>query len=203
MIDRSGLPQAVYAWTQHLLAYGYCVIPDLATPAEIAALDTDLAPDFEATPFCEGRFYGERTKRFGRLLIRSPRVAPLVQHKLVLGVVESILSPWCDTIQLNLAQAIAVHPGALAQMPHRDQDMWRGQTGEIEYLVNVTWPFTRYTRQNGATRLWPESHGAKAMGTLPEAGEDVPELGPARRSSSWARRFTPPAPTEAPRSAAA
>lgn len=45
----------------------------------------------------------------------------LVQHKLIQGLAEAILAPWCETIQLNVAQAIAVHPGAPAQLPHRDQ----------------------------------------------------------------------------------
>jgi hypothetical protein len=125
-------------WAERLLEDGYCVIPGLVDPELVTALDADLAPDFAETPFCRGNFYGGRTQRFGRLLARSPRAAALVQHRLVLGVVERLLSPWCDTIQLNLTQAIAIHPGEIAQMPHRDQDMWRGEIGTIEYLVNVT-----------------------------------------------------------------
>ncbi|WP_235523624.1 hypothetical protein [Sphingobium sp. Leaf26] len=80
-----------------------------------------MASDFIRTPFGQGGFYGTTTKRFGRLLIRSGHAAALVQHRLVLGVVETILSPWCDRIQFNTTQAIAVHPGAPAQLPHRDQ----------------------------------------------------------------------------------
>jgi ectoine hydroxylase-related dioxygenase (phytanoyl-CoA dioxygenase family) len=87
---------------------------------------------------------------------------------LVLGIVERILSPWCDTIQLNVAQAIAVHPGAPAQMPHRDQDMWRGPVGETEYLVNVIWPLNGFSADNGATTVWPRSHGAKALDREPD-----------------------------------
>jgi ectoine hydroxylase-related dioxygenase (phytanoyl-CoA dioxygenase family) len=171
------LDQAVIAWSERLLSDGYCVISDLVDREDVAALDADLARDFERTPFCEGRFYGERTRRFGGLLARSPRAAQFVQHALILGIVEQVLSPWCDVVQLNLTQAIAVHPGALAQMPHRDQDMWRGETGAAEYLVNVMWPFTRYTRENGATRLWPESHGMNAL--LPASEWDVvPEMDP-------------------------
>lgn len=168
---------AIDRWTERLLVDGYCVVPDLVPAAEIAALDEDLAADFEETPFCEGRFYGERTKRFGRVLARSRRAAALVRHELMLGVVERVLSPWCDTIQLNLTQAVAIHPGALAQMPHRDQDMWRGETGEVEYLVNVMWPFTPYRRENGATRVWPESHGRRALLDIAEASEQAPEYG--------------------------
>lgn len=178
MSYEENLKAAVGHWSGHLLANGYCVIPDLLPADEIAALDADLAGDFEATPFCEGRFYGECTKRFGRILARSRRATLLVQHDLVLGIVEEILSPWCDTIQLNLTQATAVHPGALAQMPHRDQDMWRGPTGEIEYLVNVMWPLTRFTRENGATRVWLESHGHRIHHEVAESSEQVPELEP-------------------------
>jgi len=165
-------------WTQRLLADGYCVIPDLVAAAKVRSLDADLAADFEATPFCQGRFYGERTKRFGRLLARSPHAPALVQNPLVLAIVGQILSPWCDSIQLNLTQAIAVHPGALAQMPHRDQDMWRASVGGCEYLVNVMWPFTRYTRDNGATRLWRDSHGIHVSDAFDEASSHVPEYGP-------------------------
>ena len=178
MPTRTALEAAVDRWTERLLVDGYCVIPDLLPADRVAALDRDLSADFEATPFCEGRFYGERTKRFGRLLARSPHAASLVQHKIVLGVVERILSPWCDCIQLNLTQAIAVHPGALPQLPHRDQDMWRGEVGEVEYLVNVMWPFTPYSRENGATRVWPESHGRQALEQAVPCSVIVPEYGP-------------------------
>ena len=155
-------------WTERLLADGYCVIPDLL-PDSVAALDRDLAHDFARTPFCDGGFYGARTKRFGRLLLRSAHAEMLVRHPLVTGVAERVLSPWCDTVQLNLTQAIALHPGALPQLPHRDQDMWRGEPGASEYLVNVMWPLTPYTRDNGATLIWPGSHGPRAMeGEAPE-----------------------------------
>ena len=165
-------------WSRQLLDDGFCVIPDLLPADRIAALDHDLAEDFRETPFCSGGFYGARTKRFGRLLVRSPIAADLVRHELVLGIVRSILSPWCDTIQLNLTQALALHPGAPPQLPHRDQDMWRGAVGEIESLVNVMWPFTHYTATNGATLVWPRSHGRQALEPEPPAGERPVALEP-------------------------
>lgn len=172
------LGRAVERWSNTLLDQGYCVIPELVARETIAAIDDDLAVDFAETPFCEGGFYGRRTKRFGRLLIRSPRARELVQHKLILGIVGQILSPWCDCIQLNLTQALALYPGAPPQLPHRDQDMWRGSIGEIEYLVNVMWPFTPYTSENGATIVWPNSHGRRALDAEPAAGGFPAELEP-------------------------
>ena len=79
------------------------------------------------------------------------------------SLVERVLRPWCDTIQLNVAQAIEIHPGALAQLPHRDQDMWPDAAGSHEYLINVIWPLTPFTHDNGATMVWPDSHGRNAL----------------------------------------
>ena len=165
-------------WTSALLDRGWCVIPSLLPARAIEKLDSDLAADFEETPFCRGGFYGARTKRFGRLLARSPNSALLVEHPLVLEIARRVLGPWCDTIQLNLTQALALHPGAPPQLPHRDQDMWRGAIGETEYLLNVMWPFTPYTSKNGATIIWPDSHGSKALDPEPPRGEQAVELEP-------------------------
>ena len=165
-------------WTETLLERGWCVIENLLSSDAIRALDKDLEVDFAETPFCEGGFYGSRTKRFGRLLTRSPLAKKIVQHPLVLEISRKILGPFCDTIQLNLTQAISLHPGAPPQLPHRDQDMWRGAIGETEYLVNVMWPFTRYTSENGATVIWPRSHGIRALDTEAPEGEFAVELEP-------------------------
>jgi hypothetical protein len=165
-------------WTKRLLNEGWCIIPNAVPSQLIAALNADLERDFHETPFCNGGFYGARTKRFGRLLTRSALARDLVQHPLVLGISERVLGPWCDSIQLNLTQALALHPGARPQLPHRDQDMWRGAIGETEYLVNVMWPFTRYTSENGGTIVWPESHGRRALDPGVPPGEFAAELEP-------------------------
>lgn len=157
---------------------GYCIVRGALPPATIAALDQDLAEDFARTPFCEGAFYGTTTKRFGRLLIRSRHAAALVRHAEILATVETLLARWCDRIQLNVAQAIAIHPGAPAQMPHRDQDMWRAPAGEAEYLVNVIWPLTCFTAANGATMVWPDSHGANALVPEPPTAPVAAEMAP-------------------------
>ena len=167
-----GFAPEVENWTATLLDQGWCVIPGLLSPETIQDLDSDLAADFAETPFCEGGFYGSRTKRFGRLLTRSPRARKIVEHPLVLGISRKVLGPWCDIIQLNLTQGIALHPGARPQLPHRDQDMWRGADGSQEYLVNVLWPLTPFTKENGATRIFPKSHGALGMAKT-DLGEPI------------------------------
>lgn len=142
---------------------GYAIVRDAIDPAVIAGIVADLDPIFAATPFCEGHFYGYRTKRIGGLLKRSQHVRDLVLHPFILDLVESILGEHCDRVQLNVAQAIEIHPGERCQMPHRDHDMWAGEKGRHEYLVNVIWPLDPFTDRNGATRIYPGSHGACGM----------------------------------------
>ncbi|MEI4509339.1 phytanoyl-CoA dioxygenase family protein [Sphingopyxis sp. CCNWLW253] len=175
-LPRSGGRCAAAA--QRLAAEGYVRLRGAAPASRIAAIAADLAPRFETTPFCSGGFYGERTKRFGRLLIRSPHVAELVLHSGILALAEAALGPWCERIQLNLTQAIELHPRALAQFPHRDQNMWQGALGEVEYLLNVLWPLSPFTAENGATVVWPRSHGAAALVEEPRAAPVVAAADP-------------------------
>lgn len=169
---------AIESYTQRLLTDGWCIIPDAMPIDTVHALDADLSVAFAEAPHCQGGFYGRHTKRFGRLLTRSPLAASFVQHDLILGVTQRVLEPWCDTIQLNLTQAVSIDPGALPQLPHRDQDMWRGEIGTVEYLVNVMWPFTDYRADNGATLLWPDSHGARALEPEPSTSPIVADMSP-------------------------
>ena len=150
-------------WTHQLLRDGYCIIQDALPSSDVAALEADLDPMFAATPLCQGRFYGERTKRFGSLLKHSPQMSAVVMNAIILDIVETVLGNACDRIQLNVAQAIEIHPGEARQLPHRDHDMWQGAKGAHEYLVNVIWPLTPFTRENGATLIFPHSHGATGM----------------------------------------
>jgi ectoine hydroxylase-related dioxygenase (phytanoyl-CoA dioxygenase family) len=148
----------VERYSTSLLEEGFVVIRNAMDPEIIRALDVDLAQPFACTPFSQGNFFGGRTVRFGRGLLRSDHAISVVQNGLILSISEKVLSPWCDSIQLNLTQGIAVHPRAPAQLPHRDQDMWSGPKGEIQYTVNVIWPLVRFRRANGATRVWSGSH---------------------------------------------
>lgn len=151
-------------YADRLKADGYVIIPNAVPTDTISVMNADMSKRFKDTPFCVGPFYGNCTKRFGKLLTRSKVASQFVQHELILSIVRNILMPFADTIGLNLTQAIEIHPGAGAQVPHRDENMWGGPKGDIEYLVNVMWPLTDYRHDNGATILWPKSHSKGAGG---------------------------------------
>ncbi len=157
---------------RQLADQGYCIVPGLLPDTTISGLAADLDAVFPATPYSEGAFYGYRTKRFGGLLKRSSRTEALVREPTILGAVEAILGGGCDRIQLNVAQAIEIHPGEQRQLPHRDHDMWPIPKGAQEFLVNVIWPLDRFTAENGATHIYPRSHGPAGM-AREDPGEPV------------------------------
>ncbi|RYY40996.1 MAG: phytanoyl-CoA dioxygenase family protein [Sphingomonadales bacterium] len=167
---------AVDAATARLLADGFVVLRQAAAPELIRDIADTLNERFDNTPFSEGGFFGGSTKRFGRLLLRAPDTAALVQHEIVLGIARRILGE--GMVQLNLTQAIAVHPGAHAQIPHRDQDMWAGPKGLFEYKLNVIWPMTDFTAENGATAVWRNSHRERTDTYIPDEGRFQPEMTP-------------------------
>ena len=151
---------------------GFAIVRRALPGRSLAALDDELAPRFARTPHSDGLFSGATTKRFQGLLKRSRGASALVQHDAISKVVDSILLPFADTVQLNLTQAIELHPGAPAQVPHRDQEMWQGEKGRIEYLVNVMWPLTPFTAENGGTMVWPGSH-LRQEERRPPAGQAI------------------------------
>lgn len=109
--------------------------------------------------------------------VGAPTVARLVAEPTILGVIEEVLGPWCVNLQLNLTQGIQIDPGARVQVPHRDQDMWGGPKGAMEYMVNVMWALEDFTATNGATRVWPGSNKGDQDEMLPE-GEAVSAVMP-------------------------
>ena len=169
---------AIHRHAETLARDGWCILPRAVEPGMLADIERTLELRFAATPLSEGAFYGARTKRFGSLLTRAPEIERMLMHPLILGIVEEMLLPWCERIALNLTQAIEIHPSALPQLPHRDQDMWQGPKGSLEYLVNVMWPLTPFTRENGGTRLWTGSHFDQDIAVLPEEDAVVPSVAP-------------------------
>lgn len=165
-------------WEAHLARDGYCIIPDVVPSSLLMAVEADLEKDFAHTPLGNGDFYGYRTKRFGSLLKRSQHVARLVLEPTIIGLANTILGKACERIQLNVAQAIEIHPGEVEQFPHCDHDMWAGAKGAHEYLINVIWPISQFTGDNGATRMYPGTH-RRQISDLAELGEPVvAECGP-------------------------
>ena len=141
-----------------LWEYGLAVVPGALDRKSHRLLYDELAPHFEECDFSRGLFYGARTKRFGRVICRSEQAQALALKEVAYGAAKAVLGPQCQTIQLNLTQAIEIWPGSYAQVPHRDQDIWLGALHPGELMINAMWALDDFTVQNGATLLWPGSH---------------------------------------------
>ena len=140
-----------------LRSQGYVILEDLVDPETIDNVCRELEPWIVATPNCQGDFYGWNTTRLGAVLLKSRTSQVLLMHELILAIMEEVLGPHCEWYQLNLSQAIRIHPGERPQVPHRDEEMWPCPKNGIEYLVNVMWTLSDFTVQNGATCVWPRS----------------------------------------------
>jgi ectoine hydroxylase-related dioxygenase (phytanoyl-CoA dioxygenase family) len=156
--------QARYLGTQQQLtnmdllrSQGYLVLRDLVDPNTIDSVCRELEPWIVATPHCRGDFYGWNTTRLGAVLLKSKASHALVAHTLILSIMDEVLGPHCDWYQLNLSQAVRIHPGERQQVPHRDEEMWPCAKDGVEYLVNVMWTLSDFTEENGATCIWPRS----------------------------------------------
>lgn len=149
-----------------LLEDGYVIIENLIDESFVGQIAEELDVWFDKTPLCQGDFYGWNTTRFGSLLSKAPSTQKLALHSVVTPIMEKILGPNCDWYQLNVAQAVRIHPGTkdkpcFQQPPHRDQDMWPCEKN-CEYMVNVIWAIDDFTEENGATIVYPKSHTTSA-----------------------------------------
>lgn len=109
-------------------------------------------------------FFGPQTKHVSALAASSPTFAnEVMTHPTYRAVCDAVLLPSCSRWQLNLGHAIVRGPGAEAQWPHRDEDVWphfpRPATGarpEIQVASLVA--LTPFRAETGATRVVPGSH---------------------------------------------
>lgn len=151
-------PGVVSSVADPLLEEGFVILKNLLSEREVRAIAEELEPHFQAMPRCVGDFHGWKTTRVNSVLARAPSARSLLLHNAIWPSVESILKPGCDYVQLNLVQAIRVHPGERAQAPHRDEEMWPVSKHGAPWMMNLIWALDDFTDENGATRLWPRSH---------------------------------------------
>jgi len=137
---------------------GFLILEGVLNQGQIARLATELEPWLRRTPRCEGDFHGWATTRVNALLSKSVLVQDLALHPRILALAEAALQPACECIRLNMTQAIRIHPGERAQVPHRDEEMWPADPHGQIWSLNVMWAVSDFTKTNGATRLWPRSH---------------------------------------------
>lgn len=141
---------------------GGVVLEDLVPSGAIDRALSELAPwlglPVHASPLGNNIFTGMRTLRTSALIRKSRACGELATSPLVLEIIDRVLGPQCARFQLSFTQAIAIAPGERAQVVHRDTWMYPLKRPGPEVFVNVMWAASDFTKENGATVLYPGSH---------------------------------------------
>jgi ectoine hydroxylase-related dioxygenase (phytanoyl-CoA dioxygenase family) len=167
LIERFADPSDDAAIAAALRADGAVLIDRFVTPAVVDAVNAEVAdavaaaePGMRTINPAIQAFFGPCTKHVSALAAVSPTFADVVMtHHTYRHLCDEILLPSCSRYRLNLGHLIARGPGAEAQIPHRDEDVWPHfprphdelQLASLVALVD-------FRADNGATRVVPCSH---------------------------------------------
>lgn len=155
----AGTQDAVDATTvDHLFAGlerdGYVVVESLLDRALVDAIRDDLLPRF-AHAGGRNPFEGYSTQRLYALVAKTTSCDALVEHPLVLALLDRVLEP---NYLLSQAQAINIRPGEAAQPLHYDDGFYRWPRPRPALGAATIWAIDDFTADNGATVVVPGSH---------------------------------------------
>jgi ectoine hydroxylase-related dioxygenase (phytanoyl-CoA dioxygenase family) len=133
---------------------GYVVFERLLDEATVEALRRDVTPRL---PHLHGRnnFEGFATQRLYGVIEKTFACNPLVEHPLVLGLLDRILEP---NYLLSQLQVINLLPGEVAQPIHYDDAFYRWPRPRRALGAATIFAIDAFTEENGATVMLPGSH---------------------------------------------
>ncbi len=152
--ERRGIdPELVASLLAEVKERGYVVLRDLL-PRE--TMETVKAA---ARPFLthEGRneIEGYRTRRIYSVIEKTLACNPLVEHPLVLALLDQLLMP---NYLLSQLQVIDILPGEVAQPLHHDDGFYPIPRPRRPISAATIWAVDDFTAENGATLVLPKSH---------------------------------------------
>ncbi|KAL6240650.1 hypothetical protein RBB50_012477 [Rhinocladiella similis] len=159
---------------------GGCVIKNILSPSDLAAIEKNTRPYIDADKAWDGEFFPRETRRVMGLAGKSSvYMQHIVFNQIYQDVCEKILSSsygcwvgkeWKQSIskpQLNNAAVLSIGPGARDQELHRDSMIHHLRTKACdpstfdlnqETGIGFFVAGKRATKANGATRFIPGSH---------------------------------------------
>ena len=150
-----------------LVEHGAVIVEGLLDQALLAELNHDIEPLLaQADPAMRhlnpalDAFFGKRVRHVSGLAGKSRHFAEGVMcHPLLLALCDRVLLPACASYQLNLGHLMDRGPGAEAQWPHRDEDVWvHCPRPHPELQLAAVVALVDFHRDNGATCVVPGSH---------------------------------------------
>jgi ectoine hydroxylase-related dioxygenase (phytanoyl-CoA dioxygenase family) len=146
---------------------GALIIDQLLDPDLVSRFRSDMEraaasfrPGTRSDDVYVKNFWGDVTKRFTRLAMRSDAFVDILLHPTLLGVADALLLANCSSYWMNTAQMMIIGPGESAQGLHRDADNWptMNRPDGYEVTVSVMFAITDFTAEVGATRVVPGSN---------------------------------------------
>ncbi|MEW6269127.1 MAG: phytanoyl-CoA dioxygenase family protein [Thermodesulfobacteriota bacterium] len=147
-------PELLDPLLRRLEGDGFVVVERVLPEAEVDELRRDLLPRFMHS---SGRnnFEGFATQRLYGVIEKTLACNPLVEHPLVLGLLDRVLEP---NYLLSQLQAIDILPGEAAQPLHYDDGFYPWPRPRRALGAATIWALDDFTTENGATVVIPRSH---------------------------------------------
>ncbi len=158
---------------------GFCVVPDVLSPDEVAAVRTRLvavASEEAAAGINAGRHEGPRNQRVYALTHKGDEFLFLLEHPVLWGLMTHVLGP--DFLLSSITANIA-GPGGPPMALHPDQGYVPPPWPPYPLVANIMWMLDDFTEENGATRFVPGSHREASGGPTDQArtADAVPVTG--------------------------
>ncbi len=143
---------------KELDARGYCVVPNVLSRTEVAALKARLMEQAEGERARGVAFHdGGPTRpnqRLWMLMNKGKVFRDLMLHPMVEAMMGHLLGP--DFLLSSFTANIA-HPGGEPMVLHTDQG-YVGFWTPVPVVANIAWMLDDFSDENGGTRLVPASH---------------------------------------------
>jgi ectoine hydroxylase-related dioxygenase (phytanoyl-CoA dioxygenase family) len=137
-----------------VLRQGFVIVPDVVPVARIEEIRADVLRHLDARTG-RNNFEGFATRRLYAVIAKTLLCNELVEHPLVLGLLDRLLEP---NYLLSQLQVIDILPGEAAQPLHPDDAFYPWPRPRRALGVATIWPLDDFTTENGATVVIPGSH---------------------------------------------
>ncbi|MCH2186424.1 phytanoyl-CoA dioxygenase family protein, partial [Myxococcota bacterium] len=174
-------PDQVERGIVEVLDQGFVILPDLIGPDIVETIRTETSSLLTH----DGRtiFEGYKTRRIYAVIEKTFACNPIVEHPLVLALLDQLLMPHYLLSQL---QVIDVHPGEVRQPLHHDDGFYPLRRPRPAVGAALIWALDDFTAENGATLVYPGSH---RWGDVDPEKIDVEKMTPAVMKSGSAVFF--------------
>ena len=148
---------------------GVVAVRNLVAPELADTIAAELRPQLDAEGLkSQSIFNGGLTRRYDGTLVTAPSAAEVIDHDLVIEVLDAILLPFASTYRISSLSAIEIMPGESDQALHRDDTIYPIDVAGMELTAGVMWSLSDFTEENGGTRVIPGSHRYLRSWHLPD-----------------------------------